>query len=86
MIRRCQSEARLNAYGSLKPFLSFPRRFLASRIWTRRITSGSSPGLGTKELLCLEQDEEVLRGSLVLRALNAFLGAGTMDVVLLEKG
>lgn len=51
----------------------------------RRVTRGSSPGLGAKTLLCLEEDEETLRGSFVLRALNAFLGAGTMVVVLLGE-
>ena len=51
-------------------------------IWTRRVTRGSSPGLGEKALFRLEEDEETLRGSFVLRTLNALLGAGTMVVVL----
>ena len=76
----------LNAYGSLKPFLSLARRLLAPRIWTRRVTKGSSPGLGAKALFCLEEDEGTLRGSFVLRTLNALLGAGTMVVVLLGEG
>ena len=78
----------LKMYGSLEPFLSFARRLLAPRIWTRRVTRGSSPGFGAKALLRLEEDEETLRGSFVLRTLNAFLGAGTMVVVrhLLAEG
>ena len=83
-IRRFQDQARLKTYGSLKPFLSFARRLLAPMIWIRRATRGSSPGLGAKTLLCLE-DEETLRGSFVLRAFNALLGAGTMAVVLLGE-
>jgi hypothetical protein len=34
--------------------------------------------------LLLVEDEETLRGSLVLMALNAFVGAGTMVVVYLD--
>ena len=49
-------------------------------IWARRVTRGSSPGLEAKALLCLEEDDETLRGILVLRAFNAFFGAGTMAV------
>ena len=79
-IRRCQGQARLKTYGSLNPFLSFATRSLAPTIWIRSVTRGSSPGLGAKALLCLE-DEETLRGSFVLRAWNAFLGAGTMVVM-----
>lgn len=84
IIRRRQGQARENEYGSLKPFLSFARRLLAPRIWTRRVTRGSSPVLGAKALFCLDEDEETLRGSLVLRTLNALLGVGTMVVVLLD--
>lgn len=51
----------------------------------RRVTKGSSPGLGAKAFLCLDEYEET-RGSLVLRTLNALLGAGTMAVVLLGEG
>ena len=40
-----------------------------------RVTRGSSPGFGEKALLCLEEDEETLRESLILRTLNAFLRA-----------
>ena len=84
-IRRCQGQARLKTYGSLNPLLSFARRLAAPRIWTRRVTRGSSPGLGAKEVLDLEEDEETLRGSFVLRALNTLLGAGTMVVELLGE-
>lgn len=82
--RPCRDQARLKTYGSLKPFLSFARRSLAPMIRMRRATRGSSPGLGSKTLLRLE-DEETLRGSFVLRAFNAFPGAGTMVVVLLDE-
>ena len=86
VLRRCQGQTGLNAYGSLNPFLSFARRLLAPRIWTRRVTRGSSPGSGAKALLRLEEDEEALRGSFLLRTLNALWGAMTMVVVLLAEG
>lgn len=86
IIRRCQGQARLKTYGSLRPFVSFDRRLLAPMICTRRVTRGSSPGLGVKALDCLKEGEETLRGNFVLRTFNALVGAGTMVVVLLDQG